>query len=411
MFFPLKIALRYLFSKKSHNAINVISAVSAAGVAVGTAALIVVLSVFNGFEGLFAGMFSEFDPDLRITALQGKTFSIADTAITKALCDADIEVFTEVVEENALLACSGKQLPATVKGVSENFARLTRIDSIMFDGSFTLFDGAFERAVPGYGVAGLLGINAHAVDPLYIYTPKRHSNINMMRPEQSLNQAGVFVSGIFSVRQPQYDNHYVLVSIALARELFEYDSLTVTSVELKLKPEANIGKTQKRLKQILGSSFQVKNRAEQQESFFKIMNIERWFTFFILCFILMIASFNVIGSLSMLIIDKKNDINTLRSLGANNKMLKQIFLFEAWMISIVGAVAGLIAGTALCMAQEYFGFVKLGTDYVIESYPVMTNFTDILLVFTTVIIMGFLVAIYPVKYVKKDFDKTGNREI
>ena len=402
MFFPLKIAFRYLFSKKSHNAINIISAISATGVAVGTAALIVVMSVFNGFEGLISGMFSEFDPDLRITAAYGKTFNISDSDVNLAIHNADIEVFTEVIEENALLTYSDKQLPATIKGVSDNFSQLTRIDSIIFDGAFILFDGAFERAVPGVGVAGLLGLNAYAIDPLYIYVPKRNSNINLLRPEQSLNKAGVFVSGIFSVRQQQYDDRYVLVSIALARELFEYDSLTVTSVELKLKSSANIEKMQEKLKHILGENFQVKNRIEQQESFFRIMNIERWFTFFILCFILMIASFNIIGSLSMLIIDKKQDINTLRSLGANNKMLKQIFLFEAWMISIVGAVAGLVAGSLLCLAQEYFGFVKLGIGYVVETYPVVTNFSDILLIFATVVIMGLLVAIYPVKYVKRE---------
>ena len=402
MFFPLKVALRYLFSKKSHNAINVISAISATGVAVGTAALIVLMSVFNGFEGLISGMLSEFDPDLRITASYGKSFNAADSAVVLAMDNPDIEVCTEIVEENALLTYSEKQLPVTIKGVSNNFSQLTHIDSIIFDGKFLLFDGEFEYAVPGLGVAGTLGLNAHAVAPLYIYVPKRNSNINLLRPEQSLNQAAVFVSGLFAVQQQQYDDNYVLTSIALARELFEYDSVTVTSLELKIKPSANIDKVQKTIKTILGDDFQVKNRTEQQESFFRIMNIERWFTFFILCFILMIASFNIIGSLSMLIIDKKQDINTLRSLGANDKTLKQIFLFEAWMISITGAIAGLIVGSALCLAQEYFGFVTLGAGYVVDTYPVMTNFTDILLIFATVLIMGFLVAIYPIKYVKKD---------
>lgn len=399
--FSLRIARRYLFSKKSHNAINVISGISATGVAIGTMALVVVLSVFNGFELLISDMFSAFDPDLKITLSQGKTFDLNTNEFGQVRQLKSVAVFTEVVEENALLRYKDKQMPATIKGVTDNFSRLTNIDSIMYDGTFQLYDGAFERAVPGVGVASILGLGAHFINPLYIYAPKRTSNINLLRPEKSFNQLGAFVSGIFSVQQLQYDDHYVLVSINMARDLFEYDSTTVSSVELKLASGVDQLDIQKQIQKLLGNKYQVKNRYEQQESFFKIMKIEKWITYLILCFILLIASFNIIGSLSMLIIDKKADIQTLRSLGADNKLIQRIFLYEGWLISVVGAFSGLILGTLICLVQEHFGIVKLGSGYVVDAYPVVSNFSDSLLVFVTVLLMGFLAAWYPVRYINK----------
>ena len=220
--FSFRIARRYLFSKKSHNAINIISGISAAGVAIGTMALVCVLSVFNGFETLISDMFSAFDPDLKITLTHGKTFDVNSKEFNELHKMKSVAYFTEVVEENALLRFKDKQMPATIKGVSKDFEKMTRIDSIMYDGRFVLFDGAFQRAVPGVGVASILGLGAHFIDPLYIYAPKRTSKINLLRPENSFNQTGTFVSGIFSVKQLQYDDHYVFVSIDLARNLFEY---------------------------------------------------------------------------------------------------------------------------------------------------------------------------------------------
>jgi lipoprotein-releasing system permease protein len=398
--FSLRIARRYLFSKKSHNAINIISGISAGGVAIGTMALVCVLSVFNGFEGLISDMFSAFDPDLKITLTHGKAFDINTKEFGELRKMKSVAVFTEVVEENALLRFKDKQMPATIKGVSDNFDRMTRIDSIMYDGNFILYDGAFQRAIPGLGVAGLLGAGAHFIDPLYIYAPKRSSKINLLRPENSFNQIATFVSGIFSVKQSQYDDHYVLVSIALARDLFEYGKNRVSSVELKLAKGANKEDAQGQIQTLLGKNFQVRNRYEQQESFFKIMKIEKWITYLILCFILLIASFNIIGSLSMLIIDKKADIETLRDLGANNQLIKHIFLFEGWMISAVGALSGIALGTFLCLLQEHFGLLKLGSGYVVNAYPVVTNAFDLLLVFVTVLAMGFLAAYYPVRYIR-----------
>ncbi len=398
--FSFRIARRYLFSKKSHNAINIISGISATGVGVGTMALVCVLSVFNGFESLIADMFSTFDPDLKITLTEGKNFDVNSPELNEVRKLKSVAYFTEVVEENALLRFKDKQMPATIKGVSDDFSKMTRIDSIMYDGKFQLYDGAFQRAVPGVGVASILGLGAHFIDPLIIYAPKRTGKINLLRPENSFNQIGTFVSGIFSVKQLQYDDHYVLVSISLARELFEYDKNKVTSVELKLTSPVDQEKVQKQIQAILGDRFQVKNRYEQQESFFKIMQIEKWITYLILCFILLIASFNIIGSLSMLIIDKKADIETLRDLGANNQLIKHIFLFEGWLIAGVGALGGIGIGAVLCLLQEHFGFLKLGSGYVVDAYPVVTNWLDMVLVFVTVLSMGFLAAYYPVRYIR-----------
>ncbi|MDP4238612.1 MAG: ABC transporter permease [Bacteroidota bacterium] len=398
--FSFRIAKRYLFSKKSHNAINIISGISAAGVGVGTMALVCVLSVFNGFEVLISDMFSSFDPDLKITLTHGKTFDVNSAEFNTVRKMKSVACFTEVVEENALLRFKNKQMPATIKGVSDDFEKMTHIDSIMYDGNFILNDGAFERAVPGVGVASTLGLGAHFIDPLYIYAPKRTSKINLLRPENSFNQIGTFVSGIFSVKQLQYDDHYVLVSIGLARDLFEYDKKTVSSVELKLAQAADQEQVQKQIKSLLGDRYQVKNRYEQQESFFKIMKIEKWITYLILCFILLIASFNIIGSLSMLIIEKQTDIETLRNLGADNQLIKRIFLLEGWMISAVGAISGIILGALLCLLQQHFGILKLGSGYVVDAYPVLTKVTDLLLVFVTVLVMGLLAAYYPVRYIR-----------
>jgi len=401
--FSFRIARRYLFSKKSHNAINIISAISASGIAIGTMALIVVLSVFNGFENLISDMFSNFDPDLKITLVKGKTFQVDTEDFDQVRKLKSIAFFTEIVEENALLRFKDKQMPAKIKGVSPSFRQMSQIDQIIFDGKFVLNDGAFERAVPGIGVASILGLGAHFIDPLYIYAPKRTSNINLIRPEKSFNQMATFVSGIFSVQQLQYDDQYVLVSINLARELFEYQNNTVSAIELKLNKNADSEIVKAEIIKLIGNKYQIKNRYEQQESFFKIMKIEKWITFLILCFILLIASFNVIGSLSMLIIEKKQDIETLRSIGANNMTIRYIFLFEGWLIAIVGSLSGIILGSILCIAQEKIGFLKLGSGYVVDSYPVVTNITDVLLVFITVLLMGFVAAWYPSRNLNRDF--------
>jgi lipoprotein-releasing system permease protein len=406
--FPMGIARRYLFSKKSHNAINIISGISAAGVCIGTLSLVCVLSVFNGFEGLIEQMFSAFDPDLRITLVKGKTFDATTEAFSKIRKHPSVVCFTEVIEENALLRYKEKQMPGTIKGVSKEFEKMTQIGSIIVEGNYQLYDGAFYRAVPGMGVANTLGLSPHFIDPLVIYAPKRNGNINLLNPQSSFTQMNTFVAGVFAVKQAVYDERMVIVSIKMARELFEYNNNTVTAIELKINQDADVKLVKQDLEKILGNQFAVKNRYEQQESFFKIMKIEKWITFLILSFILLIACFNIIGSLSMLIIDKRADIVTLRNLGATNQLIKKIFLFEGWMISVVGALAGIVLGTIICLAQEYFGIIRLGEGYVVDAYPVMTKFTDTVLVFFTVIAMGFLAAYYPVRFIESKNIKSAN---
>ncbi|MBP1663640.1 MAG: hypothetical protein H6Q19_780 [Bacteroidetes bacterium] len=397
--FPVWVAKRYLFSKKSHNTINVISAISAAGVAVGTLALVCVMSVFNGFESLIESMFSAFDPDLKISLVEGKTFDVSSPEFQQIRKMKSVVNFTEVIEENALLRFRDKQMPATIKGVSNDFRAMTRIESIMFDGEFVLTDSIINKAVAGVGVATELGMNSTLFDPLVIYAPKRTERINILRPESSFNTTDAYVSGIFIVNQAEYDNKYVFLSVETARDLFGYDKNTVSKIELKIDPSENQLTVQNEIKNILGKKFKVQNRYEQQESFFKIMKIEKWITYLILCFILLIAVFNIIGSLSMLIIDKRDDIQTLRNLGADNLLIKRIFIFEGWLISAVGAVAGIILGTAICLLQEHLGLLKMGEGYVVDAYPVVTHFLDILLVLATVLIMGLFASLYPVKYI------------
>lgn len=395
------IAWRYLFSKKSHNAINIVSGISAAGVCVGAAALVCVLSVLNGFNSLVEQMFSAFDPDLKITAVEGKNFHTGTEVFGEIKNHPNVACFSETIEENALVRFTDKQVPATIKGVDSVFTQLTQIDSIITSGKFTVYDGAFERCVAGVGLAHKLGLSAFFIDPVKIYAPKRSGQISLLRPERSFNESSLFIAGLFSVQQVQYDDEYMLVSLGLARSLFDYEPDQVTAVELKLKNPADIAKTQKELRVLLGDEYNVYDRYEQQEDFFRIMKVEKWMTFLILAFILLIAIFNIIGSLSMLIIDKQNDIEILRNLGAEPALIKSIFLLEGWLISGCGAVIGIVVGVVLCLLQQTFGFLRLGSNYVIDAYPVQVQAGDVLLILCTVLLLGFLAAWYPTKYIQK----------
>lgn len=405
----LQIARRYLFAKKSHKAINIISAISAMGVIVGTMAIVAVLSVFNGFDHLIEHLFSSFDPDLKIECVQGKVFNVKTPEWNAVRRLPGIAYFDPVVEDNAMLRYKDRQMPATIKGVGSNFQKMTSIDTLLTDGSFTLYDGAFQNGVMGVGLAGALGTVAKALDPVVIYVPKRTGQINLINPESSFNQATVFVSGTFSMKQAVYDDNYFIISLPLARMLFSYSDSCATAVELKLQPHVYIGETQSEIKKLLGPSFKVLNRFEQQGDYFRIMKIEKWMTYLILSFILLIAVFNIIGSLTMLIIDKKDDIQTLRNLGADNRLIQKIFLLEGWLISVIGAFVGVVLGTLLSFGQEHFGWIKLqGSGFIIQSYPVVVQWTDVLLVFVTVLVMGFLAVLYPVYYLNKQYLKEGN---
>lgn len=398
----LHIAKRYLFSKKSHNAINIISGISAVGVCVGTFAIICVLSVFNGFGAQVESLFSTFDPDLKIASVEGKSF-VVDDKWNEVKKIKGVEYCTQVVEENALLRCGDKQETGVVKGVGEGFDKMVGLDKIIVAGNYTLSDNVFNYGVPGVGVSAELGCIPYGVQPLYIYAPKREGRVNLVNPENSFNTERVFTSAVFSVQQPEYDNKLVIVSIDLARKIFEYADGAVTSVEIGVKKGENVDDVKKQIETVLGDGFKVKDRYEQQEDYFKIMKVEKWITFLILAFILLIAIFNIIGSLSMLIIDKSDDIRTLRNMGATSGLIKRIFTIEGWMISLLGCVIGILLGALLCVLQENMGFITVpsGDGMTVMPYPVELQVSDILIVFATVALMGLVAAYYPASQIKE----------
>ena len=394
----LHIAWRYLFSKKGHNAINIVSGVSAAAVGVVTAAMVCVLSVMNGFGALVEHMFSEFDPEIRITAAEGKSFQLDTLPVQQALALPFVQATSEVVEEMALVRYKDHQQPARVMGVDSVFQQITHIDTIITDGYFSVFDGAFDRCVMGRGLATQIGVNAHFVGAVHLYAPKRLERVNMLRPDEAFLHEKAFMAGTFAVNQTSYDDQLLLVSLPLARRLFQYDTLTVTALELQLDPKGHFSARQMKaqLRECLGEGYVVADRYEQQSDFFRILKIEKLLTALLLAFILLIACFNVIGSLSMLIIDKQDDICILRHLGATPQIIRRIFLCEGWLIIVLGAVLGLVIGLTICLLQQHLGLLKLGsgTDYVISAYPVLVQAVDVLAVAMIVLGMGFLAAWY-----------------
>ncbi len=393
------IAKRYLFSKKSHNAINIISIISASGVAVGTLALVCVLSVFNGFQGVIEDLFGKFDSQLQVTINEGKSFNPQISSVQSLYKMPEIQVISEVVQDNALLIFAEKQTPAIIKGVSDNYTQLNAMDEILLDGEFKLYDGVFDLGVAGVGLAQTLGCGVRFVEPLQLFAPKRNVTISLARPDNAFTSEFVFLSGIFMVQQAKYDANLLFVRLSLARQLFGYEN-EVTSLEIKLTDTANELSVQKKIQATLGDTFTVRNKYEQQADFFRMMEVEKWITYLILSFIVLIAIFNVVGSLSMLIIEKKNDIKVLEHLGANRKLIFRIFLLEGWLISLLGVLVGVLLGLLVCWIQIQFGVLSLqGTDgaFIVEAYPVLVKWTDIALITVTVSIFGLLAAVYPAR--------------
>ena len=404
------IARRYLLGKKSQNAINIISGISVLGVATGTMALVIVLSVFNGFDQVVKSLFHSFDPDIKISAVEGKTF-IPEPSVTDAVIALPgVFAVSEVMEENVLLLYGDKQHIATIKGVDESFEEVTGIDSMIYDGSMKLKDRNRPYAVVGQGVAYSLRIGLNFVDPLFVYTIDRKARINMSQPEESIRRDFIYPSGIFAIEQ-DFDSRYIIVPIEFARELLSYNK-EVSFLEIKLNPDFSADKVQEEIREIMGGNFHVKNRQEQNELFYRVMKSEKWAIFLILTFILIIASFNIIGSLSMLIIDKKNDIVTLRNMGANNRLIENIFMVEGWLISVIGSVIGMSLGTAISWIQQRFGLIKLSGSgtFVIDSYPVQIEIVDICLIWMTVLLIGWIAARYPVKQISRKFLKSLEKE-
>lgn len=404
MNFPFYIAKRYLFSKKSHNAINVISGISVCGVALATLAMVCTLSVFNGFQDMVATFFTAFDPQVKITSVKGKVFDGSLPVLSQIKNMPEVAVYSESVEDNAMVQYKGRQVMAVIKGVEDNFDKLTPIDSILFGrGELILHDEVADYAIPGLQLLSTLGTGIRFLDPLEVYAPKRGAKINMANPMSSFVSDDLFSSGLtFTVNQEKYDGSYILTSIDFARNLFQYDK-EVSAVNLRLHPTANEKDVISKIKRILGENFYVQDRYEQQADTFRIMEIEKLISYIFLTFILMIACFNVIGSLSMLIIDKKNDVQTLRNLGASDNQIVRIFLFEGRMISFIGAVAGVILGLILCLVQQEYGIISLGNSgsFVVDSYPVSVHAWDVVLIFITVLVIGFISVWYPVRYLSK----------
>ena len=405
MNFPFYIARRYLFSKKSTHAINVISGISVVGVAVATMALVVTLSVFNGFHDLVASFFTSFDPQLKVTPLKGKTVAADDPLLTQIRQLPQIEVATECVEDQALAVYNGRQAMVVVKGVDDNFDQLTHINEILIgDGEFSLHAADMDYGILGIRLAEQLSTGYTYTHPLKIYAPRREGQFDMTNPSDAFEEDELYSpSVLFNVKQARYDKNYIITSIAFARRVFGQQGM-LSSLELRLKPGSNFEAVKSEIKTLCGDRFAVKDRFEQQDDTFKIMKIEKFIAYIFLTFILMVACFNIIGSLSMLIIDKKDDVVTLRNLGASDKQIVRIFLFEGRLISAIGAVIGILLGLLLCGLQQQFGLVALGSSsgsFIINAYPVSVHPEDIVLVFITVLVVGFLAVWYPVRYFAK----------
>lgn len=405
MNFPFYIARRYLFSKKSTHVINIISGISVVGVAVATMALVVTLSVFNGFHDLVASLLTSFDPQIEIVPTKGKTAPADDPILTKIRNLPQVDVATESVEDQAMAIYKGRQAMIKVKGVEDNFSELSHINDILYgDGEFSLHAANLQFGVVGIRLADNLGMTADWDGQLKIYAPKREGQLDLMNPTEGFVEDSVISPGVvFSVKQERYDRDYVLTSIAFARNLFGQQGM-LSQLEIRLKPGSDLDAVKAEMQKIAGSKYRVLDRMEQQADTFKIMKIEKFIAYIFLTFILAVACFNIIGSLSMLIIDKKNDVVTLRNMGASDKQIVRIFLFEGRMISAIGAILGILVGLLLCWLQQVYGLVSLGRSsgsFIVDAYPVSVHPEDIIIIFITVLAVGFASVWYPVRYFAK----------
>ena len=402
MNFPFYIARRYLVSKKSHNIINIISGISVIGVAIGAMALIIVLSVFNGFDKLVVSLFSSFNASIQITPTRGKTFNLSSFPMDQLRKIPGVLHITEVIEEDALMKYQDNQAIVTIKGVSESFTRMSGLDSMMVEGKFILQDGDKDYALLGSGVAGALNANIQDyINPVSVYVPRRDATFSGGF-ENAFNSDIIFPSGFFQI-QWEYDVKYTILPLRFVKKLLDYGDER-TSIEIDLAKNDDQPAIQKKIEMLVGNKYTVKNRYQQQEILYKIMVSEKNYIFMILTLILIIATFNVIGTLSMLILDKKKDIAVLQSMGAGQQLIRRIFLFEGVLISFIGAFLGLTLGALICWLQIRFSLIRLGSadsSFVVNAYPVNMQIIDFIVVFLTVMAIGFLAAWYPVYNIKK----------
>lgn len=381
-----------------------ISGISVLGVTVGTMALIIVLSVFNGFESLIISLFNSFNPDIEVTVKRGKTFNLSEFPVDELRNMPGVYAITEVVEENALLRYRNNQYLATIRGVSDDIMLTSGLDTMLIEGSFRLYDQGMPRMVMGAGVAYYLNASLHdLLHPVTVYLPRREGAVGISL-ERAFNSRSIFPSAVFSIQQ-DFDTRYAIVPISFARELLDYTD-EVTSLEIAVAKGFRVDRVKSDIIRLIGDDFHVKNRFEQQVMLYRIMKSEKWAIYFILTFILIIAAFNVISSLTMLILDKKDDIAVLHSMGAGSTLIKRIFLFEGMMISIGGALLGLFFGGLISWIQQQFGIITLGSQagaFVISAYPVELKWGDFFIVFVTVIVIGLAVAWYPVRQISRRY--------
>ncbi len=404
----LYIARRYLFSKKSHNAINIISAISVCGVALATLALVCTLSVFNGFHDLISGFFTHFDPDLKVETVKGKTFT-PDTAIIATIrAIPGVRAVSLTLEDNAMAKYKGQQTMVTIKGVDDNFQELTHIEEILYGNpEFKLYDDIADYGVMGIQLMYILGTGFDPYDPVEIYAPRRGVKVNLSNPMASFHREPLFLPGtVLNINDARYASSYIITSLDYARRLFDYDT-EVSAIEVALAPHANAAKIKQSIATIMGNGYTVKNRYEQQAATFKVVEIEKFVTYLFLCFILMVACFNIISSVSMLILDKQSNADTLRSLGATEGFVSRIFIYEGNLIALLGALIGLVLGIVLCLLQQEFGLIGLGGDgqFVVDAYPVRVKVTDLLLVLVSVVTVSALSVWLPIKILNKYFLK------
>ena len=391
------IAKRYLFAKKSHNVINIISAISAIGMAIGTAALIIIMSVYNGFDSLIRSMLSNVEPDLMITPATGKVFVPEGETYDWIYDQPSVKNMCGVLQEQVFINYDGQQGLAKAKGVDWIYEDETPLKDHIRDGEFKLHRGDVPLASVGAGLAYSMGINPRFVSPIEIYFPSRTRRLSMANPISSIESIKVWPSSIFSVNN-EVDAELIILPIEKMSELLEYDD-EVSAVEIRLA-EGTDGKELKRLQKeistMLGPDFKVKDRFQQNESLYKMMRYEKAAIYMILIFIIIIIAFNIFGSLSMLIIEKRGDIETLRSLGAQDRLIRRIFVLEGWMISLTGLAAGLVVGTGFALLQQHFGFIKMPGQFIVQAYPVILSWTDILLTVIGVAAIGYIIALLPV---------------
>ncbi len=399
MHLPFFIAKRYLFAKKSHNVINIISLISAIGIGVGSMALIMILSVYNGFDTLVKSFYEEYQPDFIITPSTGKTFCANGAEFRKIASLQGVASLSPVVEETVFALYGNRQAIVSMRGVESSYGKVSGIERNIVEGEFRTEFGTTANVIPGRQLAADLRLRVRFIEPFELYFPDRNTEVSLINPMAGLNSETLYPSGIISLNQ-EFDKSGVYVPISTARKLLSYSEDEITSCEIYLAPETSPAAIEKELVQILGSRFIVKNRYAQNDTLYKMMRAEKFAVYLILFFVILIISVNIFGSLSMLLIDKKEDMQTYRSMGATDAQINRIFVLQGWLISVLGAFAGIIAGLVLCFVQQKFGIISMPGNYIVDSYPVHVQLWDVVITFTGVVLIGYIIAILPVKFLK-----------